>query len=121
MDKLPLFPQLDGGEMRVVQYPTNAQTVELVSILLRSAGVPDEVKQALLQREGVDESDISQELPAKETDMRVAELVTKGDLPDGATWNDLSTNALSEAQDIFFGGDGRRSSVPPGLLDSLNL
>lgn len=107
MAKIPLFPDL-GKEFTVVEYPNNAQTSELIHVLLQSAGISRELKEELIGRPGFSEADISEELTTREADMKAAAIVVKEDLPEGVTWDQLSSNALVEAIQAFLGiGTGR--------------
>jgi len=100
MAQLPIVPS--EGQQQVKEYPTNAETKGLVEIIVRSAGWPDKAKEAYAEEYGLEVTD---ELPAKQTDLRIAKHITKGELPDDLDWGDLSNNAISEGIDVFFGRD----------------
>jgi len=103
--KLPIIP--DANRLfTVVEYPSNAKTEELVRLILRSAGYDRETKEGLIaQYDSFTEEDISQEISYKDTEVQIARHVVKEDLPTGVSWDDLSSNALREAVDAFFGID----------------
>jgi hypothetical protein len=109
MAKIPLFPDL-GKEFTVVEYPSNAQTSKLIEVLLRSAGISRDLKEQLIERPGFTGADISEDLTTREADMKAAAIVVKEDLPESATWDDLSSNALVEAIQAFLGIGTARSA-----------